>query len=312
MSESITSQESKIIYIVKVFAIICSITAHMQYNGTIGRLLTLTGTIGVPAFLFISGMFYEIKPRKWKVFLKGIFIPWVIGGALNWVVCYICKYNSLNLVDFLIGRGSYLWYFTVALLILFIWNYVPQKLLLILFGISILRIIAYYLDMIPQINKNMYLSVLFWNFWFALGYFARKYTKGRVLSIFIKYRVIFLCLWAIIGSLYLRQEEISYFSVMAIPFEIVSIGALFALASYVRKNSTLIELVGKNTLPIYIYHILIAGFVSGKLLESIWMIQVISPVIVLLITFGSIYFAVIISEKIKCDGFIKRIFGWKC
>ena len=139
--KQLEKQYSDIIYIVKALAIVCTIAAHMPSEGMVGKLLDIFGTMGVPTFLFISGLFWESgNIATWKKYIEKIAIPWIFGGTINWIICFLRHYNSLTLVEFLLGKGSYLWYLSVSVGILLIWSVFSKKWLAILYIFSILRI----------------------------------------------------------------------------------------------------------------------------------------------------------------------------
>ena len=96
----ITKTESNALYILKAFAIIFAMSAHVvpYYIKTSGQAIRiLTGIwqvlcrVGVPAFLIISAFFYKREKKDtlkfWKKKLLTLILPWFVAGMLN--SCYV-------------------------------------------------------------------------------------------------------------------------------------------------------------------------------------------------------------------------------
>lgn len=305
-------QSSNILYIAKALAIICSVSAHMPYGGIVGRILSLIGTMGVPFFFFTSGLLYKFDNRKmkWARYLKKVIGPWCIGGVLIWAISRWRNYNDLRAIDFILGNGSYLYYLTVLLMIYLAWSFIPKSYAWVLFALSVVRIVLAHVPMAGIINSNLYLSVLYWNFYFTLGVLISEKAGNweEFVNQVVKVRQGLYILWLALAILYLQLPEISYFTWIALPFSILAIGILIA-CGYELRNIKLFIQIGKNTLPIYIYHLLIAGWIAGKC-QNIVIFHLIGPLIATFVTYGLIVVACFVLEKFQMKKLVNIIFGY--
>lgn len=303
---------SDIIYVVKALAIICTIAAHMPAHGELGKLLDIFGTMGVPAFLFISGMFWKDDGIiGCKKYINKIAIPWVCGGTINWIVSYLRQYNSLTLIEFVVGKGSYLWYLSVSVGIMLVWSFFSRKWRIFVYVLSVLRILNVHFEWIPYINTNLYLSLLYWNFWFANGYLLRRNMKNvqNVIDFLVKYRFLGITVWMLLGAIYTRYSRADYFTWMAIPFSFASIWMMFVIAWYAYINALLID-IGKNTLSIYIWHILVAGFIAARG-TGLGILYLLLPVVTLLLVYGILKCGSLVLKKVNMSWVAIKVLGWR-
>lgn len=302
-------QCSNILYVARALAITCSVAAHMPYVGKVGKILCLIGTMGVPFFFFVSGLMYN-REKKLKRYLKKVIGPWCISGILIWAICRWKNYNNLNLIDFILGNGSYLYYLTVLLIIYFIWSYIPKSYAWILFVLSVIRIVLAHVPMVDNLNSNLYLSAFYWNFYFALGVLISGGENNWEMFVdkVIQARWIYYILWIGTAIVYLQLPEISYFTWMAVPFSILTIGFLISCAYELRNVKVCIR-IGKNTLSIYVWHMLIAGWIAGKC-GDIVVLHLIGPIIATFVTYGLIVAVRFVLEKLRMKKLVSIILGY--
>lgn len=70
----------------KALAILTVVMAHCTFtDSNIQRLTDIFGTIGVPIFLIIGGIYFRVN-HEWKKFAyqktKRIVVPWILWGGL--------------------------------------------------------------------------------------------------------------------------------------------------------------------------------------------------------------------------------------
>lgn len=301
---------SRQLYCARAFAILCTVAAHMPGSGIEGRILDMFGTIGVPFFLFSAGLLYDKeKGPRWRRFWNKVWCPWLFGGTVIWLIGIVLGYNAMLWWEFLVGKGSYLYYLTVSLVLYVVFDYTPSKLVLPLFLLGMGRMLSFYMGYSPA---YAYLAVLYWLPYFALGVLAKRWLGsadiGKTVKRLVSRPIIIVPLWCFLSVLYLFRPEINYFNWYALPYSVVSILFLLWLGKVCANRVPQIGMIGKQTLAIYIWHIYLAGFVSARL-QIYPLIHCFSPILVLLLTMGAVNLSVVFMDKSKFGNIWRKIIG---
>ena len=296
---------SRQLYCARAFAILCTVAAHMPGSGIEGRILDMLGTIGVPFFLFSAGLLYnKEKGPRWRRFGNKVWCPWLFGGTVIWLIGIVLGYNAMPWWEFLVGKGSYLYYLTVSLVLYAVFDYTPPKLVLPLFLLGMGRMLSFYMGYSPA---YAYLAVLYWLPYFAAGILAKRWLGsadiGKTVKRLVSRPIIIVPLWCLLSALYLFRPDINYFNWYALPYSVVSILFLLWLGKVCANQVPQIGMIGKQTLAIYIWHIYCAGFVSERL-RAYPYIHILSPLLVLIGVFWGLELAVRICRRLP--------FGEKC
>lgn len=230
----------------------------------IAVLLNNVGSIGVPVFLFISGLFDHKQPsiKSLLLGLKRIIIPWAIFGSLVW--CYMAiRGDAIAYIDWMLGNGSYLYYLPVLLALKSIFYLINgnTRATAVIVILSIIMNIAVEADLV-QINN--YLNVLFWAVWFGTGVLART-QWAKINSSIRKYGWISLALFVLLLSISIagKYRVDAYFDHGYIIYEALAVIGLIWMANTMSGGvSSLIRYCGINSLPFYLIHMPFAGIVS--------------------------------------------------
>lgn len=314
----IEERESKIIYILKAFAIISVVCAHISVvpdyfspqSIYVNNILNEIGAIGVGLFFFLAGYLFAKKNTddKFSIFMKKkiktLGIPWVVSATLVYLYVSLRKGGSLlGWILSLIGYMSSYWYLTVLFILYMAFFFVKkqQKGNIIALLLMLASVVSVFLRMIGIIESNalgVYLNVFNWSIFFALGYL--NCTKNSVLYKSNKYVMLILAV-ATIGIIFLfpilEIKKFSYFSYLYIPIEIaiiyISIQIAYAISA---AKCRILKLLGMLSFSIYLYNELLwAGLIVnlGNKIDF-WPLLLIRPILVL----GAVVGELLIGRKI--------------
>lgn len=280
ISKIISSAEriSKTLYVIKSFAILSVIVAHMPFTfeHQIAEIIRATlGQIGVAVFFIVSGYYYSRRngdsKEYWLKKVKTLLVPW---GLLSTVVFFLSVFvfgsgNNL-LVGFIknfLGIGTVYWYMTVmaVMLVLFKLFYDKEPVLYICLAVTILSVGLSAFGIIEySVYFNQYLNVFNWIGFFALGILLRR---NNWIERLINPIAAIISLTALVGVTVIavmRGNVIeAYIDLTSLFVELAGFVVLLN-ASYVFKNSRLLTDIGKKSFFIYLIHIQIVGFVNTR------------------------------------------------
>ena len=280
-----------------IFSVVCAHIAPTVSDNIISKKIGILfndfGCVGVGIFLAISGYFYYNNNKKIKVFLNEkintIFIPWLFVGTLVYILVFYFQntLSFLNYIKFLVGYGSYLYFLTILILLYIIYSKLKDNIcflnittILSLMSITITTILGY--------NSFSYLNVFNWMIYFNIGIYITK--KYFILIIFIN------TLTNILIIIY--DINIGYWTNNGLIYSLITSFFFVSILEIIKENK-LINFIGKNTMPIYLIHMPIAGILVriANILNSI-LFDISKPIITLLITTLVIYIYNIIVKKI--------------
>lgn len=282
----ISERESRIIYILKAFAIFSVVCAHVSLvpetfstkSKFLCTLLSEIGAVGVGIFFCVSGYLFCITAYKNNTFKKFMFdklvkigLPWIISATLVYVYVAIRKGGSIEgwLIS-VVGYQSSYWFLSMLLIIQIIFYFVEKckhdiMLALFLMGTSIISVVLRKSGIIAQDSFGVYLNVFNWIIFFAVGYVI---AKRKIKLYFIRKSLpfaglLFVFTLLLLGLPITKTGKISYYYYLYIPIEMVAIlvciGLAFRLSNKKRKK---LEMVGKMSFAIYLYNELLwAGLI---------------------------------------------------
>ncbi len=308
------AQTSDILYVLKAMAIVMSVAAHCHgYTLDVPRRLSsLLGTLGVPLFFFLSGLFFRGHEKGfWAKKLKTLIIPWCTWGIITFAISLVLGSNPMTFVEFLkwmLGTDSWL-YFVPALLACFA-----------LFCVSVSEYWTYFLIVVSLISNALtivgvmdgitwltaYQNVFSWVGYFAVGKLIGARRAQKMFFLLVCWRYVIYALSAILSIAYIYVCEPSYWTAFSIPSQFICGAALLCIAAKFHQNALLID-IGKNTYPIFFVHMQV-GIGSLNILFLKRMIPVLGygeyflvllwPVLVVLISYGMIKFGSFVARQI--------------
>lgn len=308
---------------IKVILIISIVCAHLspinyitKFNSSISWLYNAIGILGVPIFYFISGYLFYNNQKKFKDFfvnkIKSIIIPWIFIGTLCYLAVFLLQDNIslVGYLNFIIGKGSYLYYLTVLILIyIIVFKYKDNFMFLIL--LIIIGIISIILNIYYGIHEYSYLNIFNWISYFNIGIIINKYNKLSSLFNFSnknKYLFLISFVLVVVSGLYFNFE-VNYWTMIGVLLIITFFFTIFGFIYNININNNLLTFIGENSLSFYLIHMPIAGLIV-RLTNFNSILLLIRPILTILITYIVIYLYKIIVEKIKFRN-LKLLIGVK-
>ena len=319
-----TKVENISLYYLKAFAIISVALAHSCYTQLphidMGLFLERLSRVGVFIFFFLAGYFFKPQKNFWKKKFTRLFIPWLLAAV--WMYSYpkILHHQVWFLkgcINYFIGNGSYLYFLTIlCACYILCWYYNKfHKLLFVYIALNIISILLTAAGVFPQevyaerwffSYFNPYLNIFNWIGIFAFGIFMQSSNRlSRVQTKFYKYRYVAFPL-AIILIIMANIFDISaaYWSYFALPLELLITFVLLGLSAGLTQKKFLL-FIGKNTLPIYLYHLMIIGNLC--FFPNYFLVAILRPVVCVLICAVLFYIGQNICGKISLK--FKNIFN---
>ncbi|WP_191272727.1 acyltransferase family protein [Neobacillus kokaensis] len=303
--------ERQLIYIIKAFAIISVIIAHV--SSTINNLnlfFANLGTLGVVQFFILSGYLFGKSNDSFKVFLskkKSIILPWLISGFALYLLTQfwgseVESIGGYKFLLYLLGVNSYLYYLTMLIICYFLFFRSKNNFILIIS--IIITIFSIYLTAYNKITFiSPYVNPLNWIGFFTFGVIIRKnWSIYHLFFLAKKYIIFIFCIFMLCLILSVLSNKAYYWTSLSIPLEISGGSLVLILAHYTLSNK-LLKFIGKQSFSIYLLHMPLAGL-SNTIFDQIlnWYNPIIKASFVLIIIVLLLY----IVNKIA--SFNKKIF----
>lgn len=304
--------KDKTIEMLRGIAIISVVFAHC-HNRVIGNAIdeflnniaVTIGTVGVPIFLIISG--YLFHKKQWRFFIvskRNILVSWMFTGCCIWG--YEVAKNGLeyaNLIDWLIGKGTYLWYMMSLLLFWLLYQILEasERVHIVILILSIISTVC--VDCFESVAgftlsiSSTFANFIYWLSFFSIGVCMKDAKAMKRMSIKAPLKnLIFicaLCSWG--GVMYINDNIISYRCKGFLLFALSSAYVIFFIVNSAihsnrleKFNKPLVDYlsqVGNNSYAIYLLHMPLAGVASNlaSRAEIGRMLVLIYPIIVCLV-----------------------------
>lgn len=197
---AITAEESRAIDILRIFAILCVLAAHVFEYETV-PLTSIRNVIlyickpifaglGVPCFFILGGFLYQRKPGDTKAFwirkLWSLVIPWFCCSLITYGVRALMRnpVGALDYVKWIFGVGTWYYYFTVFTIYLMVFKVLTQK-EICLYGSVLIQLLVNILPLFGITATTSFASFCMLipaNIgYFALGILIRRHRWDRAL-----------------------------------------------------------------------------------------------------------------------------------
>lgn len=326
--KKLSRNESARIWQMKAWAILMVICAHCGAvsldaplaSQIVSRLLQTLGSLGVPIFFFLAG--YVFRYKKLKPWLKdkatGLLIPWITCGVLVYLYVYLRKggISALSLIRWLVGDGTYLWYLSVMVLLLFwargiffgmqkgFWTLPAASVFSVFLSAGVLV-----LEHFEILTFNPYLNVFRWMWLFALGILSGHVSlleKTRSCIPFILIWIMALVVLSVLGVC------ISYWS-WAFPLCACLTLAVFMNGyGFSGSIAAYMQTLGEDSFAVYLLHMPIAGVVANlcnRVSDSSGLLTLSRPFAVLFITHGCIILLKKVGNRIHLEKTVRILLG---
>lgn len=313
-------KEFDIIKIILIFSIICAhlspIDNIIKINSIISWLYNSLGILGVPIFYFISGYLFYNNKKSFKHFflnkIKNIIIPWIFVGTVCYLIVFLFQ-NNISLIGFLnfiIGKGSYLYYLTILILLYILFFKYKDNFMFLLITF-ILGIVSIIYNIYYGIHEYSYINLLNWIPYFNIGLMTNKYNKlNKVLKFCKKNKFLFLITFilVLISGLYLNSK-VNYWTLIGIILIILFFFTTFGFIYKCDNKYKILNFIGENSLSFYLIHMPIAGIIV-RISNVSSILILLRPIITIFITYLVIYLYKKIVERLNLNN-LKLLIGVK-
>lgn len=308
----------------RIYALISIVCAHIYFaDGVVSSVFSRVGSIGVIVFLIISGYFYRTNRfgsffNMIKKKIISIIIPWLVLGTLTWLYNFILTVDKsrflISYINWIVGNGSYLYYLNV-LFICFLIFYKNNKYILVfavIFNIISIVCTAFGLlsNILNLLRINNYLNIFNWIGFFALGIMLQSVKDENIVRFILKSRFIFLALFnvALIVLIIFSTVEAHYFSLLAIPFELLGTLAIMGISTYDLTKIKVFKGVSNYSFTIYLVHVVFIGLLDVVFMKNIILI-ILCPALIICVCYILLWFVLFLAKKIKLKNFACLILG---
>lgn len=290
-------KESAAFDILRVFSILSVIAAHTNniIDGNVSRYCitfywSSYGTVGVISFLIAGGFFYSRKEKDtsafWKNKIRKLIVPWILCSSLTYILSIAMNGLPANgsvllaYVKWVLGSGSWYYYMTVYVICQIIFRFISKSdialwmTVFITAAMLILGTMGFYFQ---YRALTLYLNILYWVGFFALGILIRKHG---ILKYMIGNAQFLISLVAsVVCFLFMLQiKKCGYFGFLSGIWEVLAFCFQLNL-SLKFANTRICEILkkfGMTTFCIYLIHMQIVQF-ACKLLPQTAVFDLLRP-----------------------------------
>jgi Fucose 4-O-acetylase and related acetyltransferases len=333
-SQTIDTALSNTLYVMKALCLLSIICAHTPYpelpNAAAVALFRRFSDTGVFAYFVLAGFFFRHSLQEpGKFFSKKVrylLIPWFCLGLVTYAVRFKASpvyFAPLEIANWLLGNGTYLWFLSVLLLCEVIFFVIPPGrrraaayACLVLTAASVILTTNGALPLtsataaLAFTSYNVYLNIFNWIGMFALGILLRQ---TGALDHLIKLKGGAGLLLALASALIFSLISLCCDSSRSywVPFSLVTESAAFILfflsAAKLQKRHVLVK-IGAATLPIYILH-MPTLLIFSKLFRTSLLFTAIRPALVIAFVFTALQIGAVIAGKLRIRGLYGIITG---
>lgn len=313
--------------VMRVFFLFSIIAAHSsvtraevvgKWSELLWKIWQAWACIGVPGFLVLSGYLFKGKQESFilTVYKKihSIIIPWIVCGTIIYFICNYPKVGIQEMIQFIVGYNSYLYYILILLGCFLIFYLISSKNIFLLFCI-IINILSLYFTQcgIYHATFTNFLNIMNWIGYFSVGCLLKKYeilVKIKSQSIVVRWLMIVLSIVIFICAVLSGVEN--YFNWFMF---IVGIGmtiGIYCFCSFEKINKIpYILKIGRWAFTIYLFHMPLVAVVK-KIIRSIYPeLYILIPIIIILIFYIVLDFIEKLSNKYDLVKYISKILGMR-
>lgn len=302
MEQTAREERSKQIWVFRSFAILSVCCAHMPMDaGTkltdcfLNQILGILGTLGVGGFFLCSGYYFSAKEAVtiayWKRKFWKLIVPWLLLGAATKVwYNYIAGTRPIlhGYMPWILGRGTWMYFVPVLIELMIIFAIVRKLCGIYVLGIlSIVSNVAVICGWGYGKYITPYMNPFNWAIFFVVG-LIWQCQEEKLIQIYKNRKNL---LWWMVSIIFATSTlcyffldiDAYYWTWVSLPFELSGIALLLLLAGKVR-NYKLLQDIGKNTLFIFMTHMIIAGGVMNHM-PATGIIAFLRPIVALFITY---------------------------
>lgn len=311
--------------VARVFALLSIVSAHLTFSAScpyiVSKLYSVIGSIGVIAFLIISGYYYNsakysnpLKMLRDKAIRLGI--PWVVLGSFSYAYGRIMSGETVSIGDYLkyiVGDESFLYYLTVLVLcylIFFRTNKIIQICSVIITVASLMLTASGLVDgYVSFMKMTNYLNVFNWIGIFALGMLLRKINAESMYKFLVRFRLFAVGTFCVLlGIVCYFNLPTGYFSYLGIWIELLGAFTIFSISTIKIFENKVFATAAELSFVVYLINIVANGVVNDIYNLSVITQALAGFIVTALCVFG-FWVIKIISIKAKCQKIAFPILG---
>lgn len=326
---------SNTFYTIRFFALVSIVLAHSTFyqipNEFVVKILHAYGRCGVVVFFIASG--YYFNPRRYSNIFKmlkdktSIIIPWILWGIVSYCLRFVREpfyVKPFEIITYILGWGTYFWFLTIWIILLCIFQIIPNNKYLLL-GFIAINIFSVFLTSnniglfkaLQVGSKNTiyldtYLNIFNWVGFFSGGILLKQLEFFEKFggSFYGRNKWIVLLLIPILFAMIIIEKEPSYWTYYSIFIEI-SLFIILLVFSMNIMNIKVLKEIGSISFPIYLLHMQIQGFIFNKILPTSIIMGCLRPIITVLSIYYMLHLGLFISKKINLEKGYRVLFGLK-
>lgn len=306
-----TVQTGDVLFAFKAIAIIMAVAAHcssytMELPCRIGALF---GTLGVPVFYFLSGVFFKAGTKRfWRKKVRTIVVPWLVWGSLTFALSLVISGNpatGTEYIKWMIGSGTFV---PVLLLCFALFSFCQNTWWSV--TLIVIWVISHTLTVLSVLENGVwitnYQNVFNWIGYFAIGNLVGKLGVERLIQIIVRWRYAVCAGAVLLAAVYVWLDVPSYWTVFSAPCQLLCGAALLCVSCSAGKSRLMVD-IGKNTYPIYFAHMqigigLLNRLVMKRLLPALgwgeYAAAFLWPALVVLVTYAMVKLGAWLAKRI--------------
>lgn len=313
--------------VARVFALLSIVSAHLTFTDScpyvISKLYSTFGSIGVIAFLVISGYYYNSAKYKTPLYMLGdkavrLGIPWAFWGSLSFAYGRIMTGEGFSIGDYfryIVGDESFLYYLTVLVLCYLIFYKTNKVVLIASMAISTVSLMLTASGLVDGYVSFMkmthYLNIFNWVGIFALGMLLRRLEPEKLYGFFAGVR------WYALGALAVFAGvvcyfnlKVGYFSYVGIWLELLGALSIFSISTIrIFENKAFLE-ASQLSFVVYLTNIVANGVVNDIYNLSV-ITQALAGIIVTALCVFGFWLIKKFSNLVKCEKIVYPVLGIK-
>lgn len=307
----------------RIYCLISIVAAHLYFpEPFFTMIMHRLGTVGVVGFLVMAGYFY--KPVKFGSFVNllkkkaiSIGVPWIAMGVLTWAYNAVLNPNKrsvLELIKWVLGNSTYLYYMPVLVLCFIIFYKHNIATLTAAVGLNIASVLltatGVLAPIIEALHITNHLNVFNWIGFFAVGMLLQRLDEKATYRFLRRYRLLFVLLFIACYSLAVAFEGINldYFSYLAIPYELIGVLALFSVSTFQLSDNKVFSALSESSFTIYLIHLIFIGLLDNILARFV-VLSLLAPIVIIVVVFLCLMAGLWLARKVKLDNLYCTLLG---
>lgn len=316
---------SEMVTVSRAFALISIVSAHILFSESAPEwlivLYKMLGSVGVVSYFIISG--YYFHPQKYDSFWElcrskavTVVLPWVVLGTVGFIYNALLSrdFSPIRYLKFIFGNGSYLWFVSMLLGCFVVFYFLRGiKLLWGAIAVSVLSLeltaVGVLSPVIQALHITNYINLLNWLGIFAIGLLLQKVNAEALWDKLVECRAVFISTFVVLfAALFVLRIPTGYFTYVGWFYELVGVGAVFAVASCPILNQPLVRRISNDSFTVYLIHFMVIGVFDG-IYNRILPVQMMANLFVVAVSVCAIEAVLLFGRLVKREKLFGMLMG---